>query len=130
MNKLVREWINKAEADYHSALREYRARTFPNYDSACFHAQQSIEKYLKAILQWYDIRFHKVHDLLALLKLIAPQAPHLEFHKESFAFLNPFAVTFRYPGETATREQAKQAIDTLISLRSLLRDVLNLESNN
>ncbi len=26
MNELVQEWIDKAEGDYHSALRDYRAR--------------------------------------------------------------------------------------------------------
>jgi|SaaInl8_200m_RNA_FD_contig_81_537292_length_2121_multi_3_in_0_out_0_4 hypothetical protein len=29
MNEIVKEWINKAEGDYHSAIREYRAREFP-----------------------------------------------------------------------------------------------------
>lgn len=50
MNDLVHDWVAKAEADYHSALREYRARKHPNYDSAGFHAQQCVEKYLKAFL--------------------------------------------------------------------------------
>jgi HEPN domain-containing protein len=50
MKPLTRDWIAKAEGDYASANREYRARKTPNYDSACFHAQQCIEKYLKAWL--------------------------------------------------------------------------------
>jgi len=40
MNPLVAEWIAKAEGDFVSALREFRARKQPNYDSACFHARQ------------------------------------------------------------------------------------------
>ena len=48
MNEVVDEWIQKAEGDYVSALREYRARKLPNFDAAGFHAQQCIEKYLKA----------------------------------------------------------------------------------
>lgn len=50
MNVLVKEWIQKAEGDYTTALREYRAINSPNYDAAGFHAQQCIEKYLKASL--------------------------------------------------------------------------------
>ncbi len=66
MNDLVNEWVKKAEGDFTSALREYRARKSPNYDAAGFHAQQCIEKYLKAILQQYNnIRFEKIHYLLA-----------------------------------------------------------------
>ena len=50
-NEIVNEWIKKAKGDFNSALREYRARKFPNYDAGGFHAQQCIEKYLKALLQ-------------------------------------------------------------------------------
>lgn len=48
MPSLSQEWIQKAEGDYATAIREYRARKLPNYDAACFHAQQCVEKYLKA----------------------------------------------------------------------------------
>jgi HEPN domain-containing protein len=65
MNEIVREWINKAEVDFNSALREYRARNFPNYDSAGFHSQHCIEKYLKALLQNNNVHFRKIQDLLA-----------------------------------------------------------------
>ena len=44
MRQLTREWVAKAEGDLHSCLREIRARKHPNYDSACFHAQQCAEK--------------------------------------------------------------------------------------
>jgi HEPN domain-containing protein len=46
MNPLTLEWIDKAEGDWITASREYRARRQPNYDAACFHAQQTAEKYL------------------------------------------------------------------------------------
>ncbi len=124
MNDLVNEWIEKAEGDYHSSLREFRARKFPNYDSAGFHAQQSVEKYLKAILQKENIRFGKVHDLLALMQLSLPIVPELEIHKELLSYLNPFAIAFRYPGESATREEARQAIKSMQKLIPIFRDIL------
>ncbi len=126
MNELIKEWADKADGDYHSALRECRARKHPNYDAAGFHAQQSIEKYLKAILQLKSIRFEKVHDLLALMKLCLPIVPELEMHKELLSYLNPFAVVFRYPGESATREEALQAIKAMKTLKPILRKILGL----
>jgi len=63
MKPLTREWIDKAEGDYASAQRELRARKLPNYDAACFHAQQCVEKYIKTRLQEADIAFPKIHDL-------------------------------------------------------------------
>ena len=47
MKPLSLEWIEKAEGDFHSLECEVRARKHPNYDAACFHAQQCAEKYLK-----------------------------------------------------------------------------------
>ncbi|MCK4560950.1 MAG: HEPN domain-containing protein [Calditrichia bacterium] len=126
MNELVKEWVNKAEGDYHSALREYQARKFPNYDAAGFHAQQCAEKYLKAILQLRNIRFDKVHDLLALLNLCLHVAPELELQKELLSYLNPFSVAFRYPGESATGDQAREAVKAIKKLRPILRKILNL----
>jgi HEPN domain-containing protein len=120
MNELANEWLKKAEGDYNSAIREYRARKFPNYDAAGFHAQQCIEKYLKAILQANGIRFYKIHDLLALMELCLPFVPELEFYKEFLAYLNLFSVAFRYPGESANKLQAKKAIKSLKLLKPVL----------
>jgi len=49
MNELTAEWIAKAEGDWTTARRELRARRSPNYDAACFHAQQAAEKGARAI---------------------------------------------------------------------------------
>jgi HEPN domain-containing protein len=48
MNGTVKEWIAKAEGDYATAARELRAIESPNYDAACFHAEQCAEKLMKA----------------------------------------------------------------------------------
>ena len=42
------EWVAKAEGDFRMMEREARVRKQPNYDGLCFHAQQCVEKYLKA----------------------------------------------------------------------------------
>jgi HEPN domain-containing protein len=110
MNEIVHEWIQKAEGDFVTGLREYRARKFPNFDAAGFHAQQCIEKYLKALLQMHNVRFEKIHDLLALKELCISFLPELDLHEEGLAYLNQFAIAFRYPGESASREQAKRAV--------------------
>ncbi len=38
------EWINKAEADWRTMLRESEVSVAPSFDAVCFHAQQC-EKY-------------------------------------------------------------------------------------
>jgi len=44
MKTLAREWVKKAEGDFNTLLREVHARKAPNFDAACFHAQQCVEK--------------------------------------------------------------------------------------
>lgn len=50
MKGIVKEWIEKANADANTARREIQVVKKPNWDAVCFHVQQAIEKYLKALL--------------------------------------------------------------------------------
>lgn len=110
MKVSTQEWIAKAEADFVSAGREYRARNRPNYDAACFFAQQSVEKYLKGRLIEAGIVFPKTHDLEALLDLVLREEPLWEAFRLPLGTLTSFAAAFRYPGESATRDMARTAL--------------------
>ena len=63
MNELTAGWIAKVEGDWTSTGRKLSARRSPNYNAACFHAQQVTEKYLKAFLQEHAARIPKTHNL-------------------------------------------------------------------
>ena len=129
MNEELNEWIGKAEGDYFSALREHRARKHVNNDSACFHAQQCVEKYLKAVLVNHGVSFGKTHDLLPLLSKCLPMHPLWESWVDDVEWLTQYAVLFRYPGETATRDDAKKAVRTAKALRTELRYALGLDAD-
>lgn len=124
MREETLEWIQKAEGDFASATREIRARKNRNDDSACFHCQQCIEKFLKAILVKANIQFPKTHDLGALLDLIVKRNPELEICRDAMNVLTDYAVVFRYPGETATAEQAREAYSKCLELREVIRKLL------
>lgn len=126
MKSLTREWVEKAEADFATAGRELRARRQPNYDAACFHAQQCVEKYLKARLVKAKIRFTKTHDLERLLELILPREPQWAEFRPLLIDLGSFAVAYRYPGESATRELAKTAVANCKAVRQAIRSSLGL----
>lgn len=126
MKPLTREWVNKAEADFATAQRELRARRLPNYDAVCFHAQQCAEKYLKARLQEADLPSPKTHDLTVLLGLLLPVDPMLDTLRPSLNILGSYAVEVRYPGESAAKEQAHEAVSRCRLIRSILRERLGL----
>ena len=94
MKPLTLEWIEKAEGDFASAQREIRARKSPNYDAACFHSQQCIEKYIKGRLPEAEVQFGKIHDHSALLDLVLIVEPF----RPGLRLLSVYAVEFRYPG--------------------------------
>ena len=121
MNDIVREWLAKADGDYTTALREYRARKSPNYDAACFHAQQSIEKYLKGFLQSHGIAFAKIHSLPILLDQCLRISPMWESLRADMKDLTRYAVQFRYPGESADREDARAAVGIMKRCRQEIR---------
>ncbi|HEX8639510.1 MAG TPA: HEPN domain-containing protein [Pyrinomonadaceae bacterium] len=98
MNPITREWIDKAEGDWATANREYKARKNPNYDAVCFHAQQCAEKYLKACMQEKGIGFRKIHDLEVLLGEILPTEPGWAQLRNGLIILTTYAVEYRYPG--------------------------------
>lgn len=113
--------MTKRRRIFTTAGRELRARRHPNFDAACFHAQQGVEKYLKARLIEAGISFPKTHDLEALLDLILPQEPLWEAFRPTLADLTSYAIAFRYPGESATRGMAKTAVSDGTAIRSQIR---------
>jgi HEPN domain-containing protein len=126
MTPLTCEWIDKAEGDYSVAKREIRVRTKPNYDAVCFHVQQCAEKYLKAILQEHAIPFAKTHDLVVLLDSVINVAPLLEPFRAPLDLITSFAVEFRYPGDSATIDMARDAVKQCTAIRAVARAALGL----
>jgi HEPN domain-containing protein len=121
MRALVTEWINKAEGDRRTAKRESEVIDKPNWDAVCFHAQQAVEKYLKASLQQEGIPFSRTHDLTHLLRSLLPVFSDLEVLSEELEWLTTFSVEILYPGESAIETDAKQAIKIMEKSIPLIR---------
>ncbi len=127
MKPFTLEWVAKAEGDFAMVEREARVRKNPNYDGLCFHAQQCVEKYIKARLYEADIDFPKTHVLAALLDLALPVEPLWESFREHLIFLTGFAVSFRYPGESVDKQTALDARQRCRLFRRVAREALELK---
>src|SRR5258708_39297246 len=108
MKAATRDWIEKAEADSLAAVDLARRRKLPLHDMVGFHCQQSAEKYLKARLEEGAVHFPKTHDLESLLALLLPLEPLWAAQTAAAKRLKPFGVVIRYPGNDATKAQARQ----------------------
>jgi HEPN domain-containing protein len=107
-------------------VRELRVRKHAAFDTICFHTQQCAEKYVKARLVEADIPFPKIHALIPLLNLALPLEPAWELFREDLAKLTVFGIAFRYPGESADRETAEDAVKRCRRFRKAARVALGL----
>lgn len=107
-------------------MRELGVQNQPNNDAVCFHAQQCIEKYLKARLVEASVPFPRIHDLEELLDLNLPHQPLWDAFRPILIDLSSYAVGYRYPGNTATHNMAQDAVANCKAVRQAVRAGLGL----
>ena len=92
MNPAVVRWLEFAEIDLKAA------NTLLDEDSlsavVCFHAQQSVEKCLKALIESRGLNPPKTHDLVLLHGQVDDV---IELDKDNLAKLNQVYIDSRYP---------------------------------
>lgn len=119
-------WVERAEEDYlmaRSALRRRKPFTY----SACFHAQQCAEKYLKAILVSKGVAFAKAHDLLLLSEQCEKAGVLVTIEAKQLSTLSDYAVRVRYPGEDPTPDEAREAVEIAKTVRCFVRRWMGLK---
>lgn len=61
-----------------------------------FHAQQAVEKLIKAVLCLHDVIYPRTHNIVMLLELLRSKGISLPPDAQSLAQLTPFGIAFRY----------------------------------
>ncbi len=109
--ELAQRWLERADHDIVTAQQTLLLLDGPT-DTPCFHAQQAIEKALKALLTANQVAFPRTHDLLRVLDLTLTLMPDLARYREQFADMETYAVDLRYPdlGFDPPREEALAAL--------------------
>lgn len=83
---------------------------------ACFHGQQAVEKFFKAVLANAGVAFPPTHNLLKLGELVEATTGALPVSIEALKRLNPYAVALRYDDRevhTLSGEDAKTIVDAV-----------------
>jgi len=114
-----------AKADHDLVAAKATLPTGDALDTVCFHAQQAVEKCLKALLALKDIAYPWRHDLGELLALATPHYPGLRPFEDAILQLAPYAVEVRYDDEvTPEPEDARSALDTALAVRAFARPIV------
>jgi HEPN domain-containing protein len=121
---VAREWAAKAENDLKSATHLLKIKNCPT-DIVCFHAQQCIEKYVKALLAVQGSDFRRTHDIGELIALLPIRLRPAIDEKEQDR-LTEYATVTRYPGdyEPISLSEARRAVATARRIRRDMRRIL------
>ena len=126
MKASTREWVAKAEEDFAVVVTLARPRKKPLWAPLCFHAQQCVEKYLKARLNEASLPIQKAHDLELLLNKALAIEPLWAAFRSALKRLSAAAVAPRYPGGVFTKSEAQRALKTCKTFRTEARLRLGL----
>jgi HEPN domain-containing protein len=120
-------WLRYAESDL--ALAEARTDDRVLLENLCFHAQQVVEKSIKAVLVLFDIAFPKTHNLQRLLDLLPPDVTRTQELLEARA-LSGYATVLRYPGvgEPPSEEDYRSALRVASAALDWARQVVSRAS--
>lgn len=96
MKQSTKEWINAAEDDLNTIERLITDSSLTNI--MAFHAQQAIEKVLKAIIEEFSLGSIKTHNLQTLLSKIE-ELQTLRYDENIIAEIDRLYIDARYPGD-------------------------------
>jgi HEPN domain-containing protein len=117
MKELTRQWLNAAKDDLHAISKLITEPDLSNM--VAFHAQQTVEKSLKAYIEEKDIFLPKTHDLVRLCKLSG-----IDFSIEELEVintLNDLYINARYPGELGLLPEGKPTESDCIEFENLAK---------
>jgi HEPN domain-containing protein len=119
----VAAWLAKSKSDSRIARAAVEIEG-PLWDQACFHAQQSAEKAIKALFVACDLDVPRTHDLVFLVERLAQREPSASSLLETASGLAQHAVTPRYPSFLApeTEEDAREALEAAAAIVAWVED--------
>ncbi len=112
----ARGWFLKAESDFSTAGR--MVESAGPYDTACFHAQQAVEKYVKGLLALHGQAFHQTHNLEELQRVGEMSVTRWPLTGMDLTELTSYAVQVRYDFEFwPDHKTARQALEIAREVR-------------
>jgi len=115
----INEWLDKAENDLIAAQRLLEIEPMI-LDTACFHCQQAIEKFLKAFLIYHGWDIERTHNVIFLLEECSKLDP--VFATVDPRNINVYAVQIRYPDSSIIPaiEEAKYFYDLALHIKDIV----------
>jgi HEPN domain-containing protein len=119
MRKITEYWFNVASDDLLAAKQLLSVEGLSNL--VAFHAQQCVEKSMKALLEEKALPNVKTHDLLRLYRLL--QTEIVIADTATLVFLNGLYTDSRYPGDAGLMPEGKPTADEAMFFVSFAEEI-------
>jgi HEPN domain-containing protein len=122
----LKNWLFRAREDIAVIESLYNTDPVLYASTICFHAQQAVEKFLKAFLVFNNVDFPRTHDVDFLL-LECQKIDSNEFNVE-LESLSDFGVTIRYPDDfyIPDKEETIQYRDVAYAIQEIVEKKIKL----
>ncbi len=124
MLEIHKEWLKAANDDL--ILLEDIKNNQAITNLIAFHSQQTIEKSLKAYLEYKSITFKKIHKIQSLIDLTDLD---LAEYDDMMQTLDALYIESRYPGDMGLLPYGKPTIDDAKEFYNIAKIVFNLINN-
>lgn len=96
-DEYLKNWLFRANEDIAVIDSLFKTDPVLYASTICFHAQQAVEKFLKAFLVYHNVDFPRTHDVDFLL-LECKKIDSKDFNVD-LGSLSDFGVNIRYPDD-------------------------------
>ncbi len=114
MKTVTKDWLKSAESDL--AIIKLIIHDESLTHQVAFHAQQAIEKSLKAIIEEYELGFIKTHSVRTLIGIVNTKLS-IDADMDLILMLDQLYIDARYPGEIGLLPFGKPSIANAIKLQ-------------
>lgn len=114
MKTVAKDWLKSAESDL--AIIKLIIHDESLTHQVAFHAQQAIEKSLKAIIEEYELGFIKTHSVRTLIGIVNTKLS-IDADMDLILMLDQLYIDARYPGEIGLLPFGKPSIANAIKLQ-------------
>ena len=118
------EWLKAAKDDLDSVSYIIQAEHLTNI--AAFHAQQTIEKSFKALMEHRRIAAIQTHNLERLYRYVENQ---IEVDEELLRLVNELYIESRYPGDMGLLPHGKPTIEDAREFHTFARNLFEQVCN-
>ena len=123
----IKSWLYRAREDL-DVIKDLQKSNADRFTSTiCFHAQQAVEKYLKAFLAFHDVDFPRTHDVDYLL--MECQKINNESFNLDLKSLTEFGVSVRYPDDfyIPSSDESKEYSQIALTVGKIVEQLIVLK---